>query len=90
MRRHVINPICGYQRKQFSMYYLPTKSHCHSFNGLEVLKGVGGGGGCGGIRSLRFRNEKKPRLNRIKERKDKKKREKKHSAELVVRLYLLA
>ena len=39
----VISPFCGRQRKQFPMYYLPTKSHCHSFNALEVLKGGGGG-----------------------------------------------
>ena len=28
----------GRQRKQLSTYYLPTKSHCHSLNGLGVLK----------------------------------------------------
>ena len=34
----VISPFCGRQRKQFTTYYLPTKSHCHGFNALEVLK----------------------------------------------------
>ena len=38
----VINPFCGRQRKQFVTYYLPTNSHCYSFNGLEDLKGGGG------------------------------------------------
>ena len=37
----VISPFCGRQRKQFSTYYLPIKSHCHSFNALVVLKGGG-------------------------------------------------
>ena len=40
----VINPFCGCQRKQFSTYYLSTKSHCHSSNFLEVLRGDKGGG----------------------------------------------
>ena len=35
----VISPFCKRLRKQFWTYYLPTKSHCHSFNALEVLKG---------------------------------------------------
>ena len=37
----VISPFCGRQKKQFLTYYLPTKSHCHNFNALEVLKGEG-------------------------------------------------
>ena len=55
----------GRQRKQFLTYYLPTMSHCHSFNALDVLKGVG---------ILRppplhppgLGTKKKPRLNRVK------------------------
>ena len=59
----VISPFCRRQRKQFPMYYLPTKSHCHSFNALEVLKGGGGGGG-GRICPLPGSwTKKKPRLN---------------------------
>ena len=42
-------------------YYLPIKSHCHSFNGLEVLTGGGRN-----QPAPRLRNEKKPRLNRFK------------------------
>ena len=61
----VINPFCGRQRKQFFTYYLPIKSYCHSFIGLEVLRGGGGGGGRNQP-APRLRNEKKPRLNRFK------------------------
>ena len=33
--------IYGRQRKLFTTYFLPTKSHCDSFNALEVLNGGG-------------------------------------------------
>ena len=53
----VISSLCGRQEKQFSTYYLPAKSHGHSFNALEVPpppphhKAQG----------------RKPRLNRVKD-----------------------
>ena len=34
-----LSPFYERQTKQFSTYYLLTKSHCHSFNALEALKG---------------------------------------------------
>ena len=55
--RDVINSFCGRQRKQFWTYFLPTKSPCHSFNALEVLKGGEGGGGGAGSKT-----RKNPRL----------------------------
>ena len=65
----IINSLCGHQRRQFSTYYLSTKSYCHSFNALKVLKGGGGGGEGGRICPPPIpRNEKRPRLNRVKTR----------------------
>ena len=47
--------------------FLPTKFHCHSFNALEVLKGVGWGVG-----EMEGQNPRppgsgamKPRINRV-------------------------
>ena len=45
----VINSFCERQRKQFPMYYLPAKFHCHSFHAVDVLKGGSGAGGGGRI-----------------------------------------
>ena len=38
--------LCRRQKKQFSIYCLPTKFHCCGFNALEVLKEGGGGSHC--------------------------------------------
>ena len=55
----VINSFSGRQRKQFSIYYLPTKLRCYSFNALEVLKGREGRGGGGGAESAKAQELKK-------------------------------
>ena len=53
------------KRKKFSTYFLPTESHCQSFNAFEVLKGSRICAPPLPPTPTGLRDEKKPRLNRV-------------------------